>query len=229
MENKRCSCCDKVKYCSEYYKDRSRKDGIQAICAECSRVKRREQTRKNACQLEYLYIEFRKCYTCQQGKHHSEFNKDRSDKYGISGTCKECSRIRNRKNYVKFDRPGQEDSRSRQYKSTVNGRLVSLLGGARRRAKQKGLEFSLDLEWLLNLFDNQDGRCGLTQLPLSFEFNKEFKRQFMPFSPSLHRIDGKLGYTKENTRLVCTAINIAINHYGEAVFRQVAEGFLQLY
>jgi hypothetical protein len=227
VESKKCPRCGETKGRDEFHKDSSRKDGLQAICAECSRKKRREQSRKNAAQIEYPYIEFRVCSTCQEKKHRSEFGKDRYDKYGIRCICLSCTRIRNRKNYVKYDRPGEEDSRSRLYKATVNGRLVSLLGNAKRRAKLKGLDYDLDLQWLLNLYQIQNGSCVLTGLPFSFEFNKEFKRQFMPFSPSLDRIDSSKGYTKENTRLVCTAINIAMNHYGEKTFAEVATAYLQ--
>lgn len=226
IKNKKCPQCNKVKDRDEFYKDSFRKDGLQAICSECARVKRREQSRRNAAQVEYPYIATRTCFTCGKEKDRSEFGKDRNDKYGIHGACRECVRIRNKNNYMKYDRPGEEDSRSRLYKSTVNGRLVSLLGGARRRAKQKGLEYDLDLKWLLNLYKIQNGCCALTGLLLIFEFNKEFKRQFMPFSPSLDRIQSHGGYTKENTRLVCTAINVAMNHYGEGIFRQISSAYL---
>ena len=42
-----------------------------------------------------------------------------------------------------------------------------------------------------------------------------------PFAPSLDRIDSSGGYTRDNTRLVCQAVNFALNAFGEDIFREV--------
>ena len=34
------------------------------------------------------------------------------------------------------------------------------------------------------------------------------------------------GYTPENTRLVCVAVNLALNRFGEEVLERVCKGFL---
>lgn len=43
-----------------------------------------------------------------------------------------------------------------------------------------------------------------------------------PFAPSLDRIDAASGYTRDNVRLVCQAVNFALNAFGEDVFREIA-------
>ena len=39
---------------------------------------------------------------------------------------------------------------------------------------------------------------------------------------SLDRIDSSKGYTVENCRLVCTAVNLAMNEWGEDVLERIA-------
>lgn len=49
----------------------------------------------------------------------------------------------------------------------------------------------------------------------------------MPFSPSLDQIIPGQGYTESNVRLVCTAINLGMNKFGEEVFKSVAKSYLE--
>lgn len=38
-----------------------------------------------------------------------------------------------------------------------------------------------------------------------------------PLAPSIDRIDSSLGYTRQNCRIVCAAVNYAMNVWGEDV------------
>lgn len=51
------------------------------------------------------------------------------------------------------------------------------------------------------------------------------KRHLNPFAPSLDRINCGGGYTKDNTRIVCVAVNVAINTFGDDVFFKMLEGY----
>lgn len=155
-----------------------------------------------------------KCTQCGELKLKTEFYKNRSKKDGVSSECKTCRKGNNKyKGY------------SRKHHQTIRGRLNQILYSAKIRAAKRNLVYQLDYEWLSNLYNNQNGRCLLTQLELSF--NSSGDRCQQPFSPSLDRINPKKGYTKENTRLVCTAINVALNQHGEDIFREVAESYLR--
>ena len=78
-----------------------------------------------------------------------------------------------------------------------------MLWNSRYRAKRKGLPHELTLEWIMA--EVEKGKCALTGLPLSLDKPKGATRS--PWAPSLDRKDSNLGYTKENTQVVCVAVN----------------------
>jgi hypothetical protein len=65
-------------------------------------------------------------------------------------------------------------------------------------------------------------------LPFIFSYGDTPKNhRYLPFSPSLDKIDPKKGYTKDNVRLVITAINLALNNFGEELVAKVAQAYLE--
>lgn len=197
---------------------------------------------------EFVYIETRICYKCKQEKHRTEYHKDSYDKFGLQAKCKQCISSRN-KSYRKehpdyFKRKGKENykrvnnparyakhrdkfiTRHREYNTSVWGRFTSLLYSAKKRAEKRGIPYDLDREWLLSQYKNQNGTCKLSGLELDFSFNAIKGRKFNPLSPSLDRIDSTKGYTKNNVRLICTAMNLALNNFGEDLFKKVIAGYM---
>jgi hypothetical protein len=111
--------------------------------------------------------------------------------------------------------------------TSVHGRLVKILAGARTRARDKGLVFDIDVGWLQSLFTEQQGRCALTGIHLEFPATRDGGRYHpSPWTPSLHRASNSQGYTKANTLLVCSAINLGIGAFGLGVFERLARTFL---
>lgn len=159
--------------------------------------------------------ELKVCRECKELKLRTAFPRNRTRKDGLAYECKSC-----RKSY--WDANGH--GISKRYRESTAGRLKTLLRSASQRAIEHDLVFDLDYEWLLNLYQKQGGCCSLTGLEFCFETNGDMCQK--PFSPSLDRIIPKYGYTKENTRLVCTAINVAFNQHGEEVFRRIAAAYL---
>jgi hypothetical protein len=73
-------------------------------------------------------------------------------------------------------------------------------------------EFSITLEDLKNLWNQQNGICAVTGLELiikSFDDNQSKS----PLQASLDRIDNSKGYTKDNIRFVCLMFNYARNNF----------------
>ena len=103
--------------------------------------------------------------------------------------------------------------------------LRNLFWCAKKRARYLKVEFTLTLDDVLAMWRDGKGRCAVTGIKLSEANPTGLKRR--PFIPSLDRIDPRKGYTLENTRLVCFAINAAMNAWGETVFREMANGFLR--
>lgn len=193
----------------------------------------------------------RKCWKCQTTKPLDPvyFYKDRRNPLGFQACCKVCSKERG-KQYAKDHReyfkqkgrekynPAENAGRYQKYRkdylerrdeerTTAKVRLRELLGVARKRATKSGLPFTITLDWALEAFQRQEGKCLLTGILLTFDRNPYGMRFYRPYSPSLDQIEPGKGYTPENTRLVCVAVNLALNRFGEDVFKLVCEGFLR--
>lgn len=85
-------------------------------------------------------------------------------------------------------------------------RATQLIKGARQRAKEKGLPFSLRVRAIQAKIDR--GICEVSGLPLNLEGGRTWD------SPSIDRIVPELGYTPDNTRVVCFAVNSAMGDWG---------------
>jgi hypothetical protein len=100
--------------------------------------------------------------------------------------------------------------------------LTTIFSKAKQRSKKKKREFILTFDELKELAINTRGRCTLTNIQFS-EVNPNNSR-VRPFVPSLDRIDSSAGYSKDNCRLICAALNLALMDFGESVFNQLAVG-----
>ena len=107
--------------------------------------------------------------------------------------------------------------------NTLNGRLRSIYKASERRAAKKNIKIEIDFDWVLSKYNRQKGKCLLTGVVL----NANSCEHINPYSPSLDRRDSSQGYTKRNTRLICAAMNLALNSFGEEVFAELAKSFLK--
>lgn len=102
-----------------------------------------------------------------------------------------------------------------------------MLNTAKTRAAKSDREFSIDIDFLADLWTAQDGKCALTWMQLSLDDYEYGKRFYRPYSPSLDRINADGGYTPDNTRLVCTVVNLALNRFGDSVFDVMCEAYIK--
>jgi len=147
----------------------------------------------------------KQCATCKEYKDLSEFHKNYKTKDKKQYNCKTCQ-IKISKDY------------SKQNPDKV------LFGGAKYRAKKYGGKITITPNWILKKL--QAGICELTGLP--FDFSKMEGQHKNPYSPSLDRIDSKnRDYTPENTRVVLTGVNMALNEQTletmKPIFKALAE------
>ena len=197
MNTKTCWKCKVVKPVSEFYRDCTKKDGLQSICKPCTKKRNREYRKKNP---EYS-IEW----------YHA--NKDEKEYLNPQYRYQ-----KHRARYIE---------RSRAYKASTRGALKTILYSASLRASKNNIAYDLDFFWLSDLWDAQDGKCLLTGIEFNTERTEKRKTFYRPYGPSLDKIDPNGGYTKDNTRLVCTAINLAMNQFGEAAFELLARAFIE--
>ncbi len=71
-------------------------------------------------------------------------------------------------------------------------------------AKRRKLEFDVTIEYLWSLFEDQDAKCSVTNMPI--KFGRVYVRH--ETTASLDRIDNNKGYIKGNVRWVHKDINM---------------------
>tara|TARA_B110000046_G_scaffold74421_1_gene82394 strand:+ start:2120 stop:2482 length:363 start_codon:yes stop_codon:yes gene_type:complete len=87
------------------------------------------------------------------------------------------------------------------------------LGRAKGRAQEKNLEFDLDHECLIDLYQQQKGYCAISELPMTSTYENP------DLCISIDRMDNEVGYIKTNIRLVCYRVNIMRNELSEGMFK----------
>ena len=99
----------------------------------------------------------------------------------------------------------------------------SLFATTRKNAGKRGIPFAITIEDLAAIVRRSGGRCEVSGLPLSTDRYTERKMIRRPWAPSIDRIDSAAGYTPENCRLVCCAVNFAMSCWGEDVLYEIAK------
>lgn len=124
--------------------------------------------------------------------------------------CKSCNmkavEKEHRHKKIKVDKPTPAEhckKHRNKYKLDDKYRLNRLLQQARIRAKTRGLECTLTIDDLLGMFP-EDRKCPALGIDLLWGTNGKGNRNN---SPSLDRVDPKLGYTKDNVCIISWKAN----------------------
>lgn len=116
----------------------------------------------------------------------SETNKNKLHKY-----CKECM--------VNEDRI----NRSKRYRENPTLYILTqCLRAAKQRARRRGLEFSINIEWALSEFSLTNGKCPLCKK--TFDVSEKRNRRD---AISFDKFDNSAGYTEDNTVIICFECN----------------------
>ena len=104
--------------------------------------------------------------------------------------------------------------------------FARLVASAKGHARKAGRPFELTTEFIETLYAQQKGRCDVTGL----QFNQQRFADALvkhPFAPSIDRRSSSGGYTKDNVRLVCVAVNFGMGQWGEEVFLTLAQAAVE--
>lgn len=146
---------------------------------------------------------------------------------GFAGTREELERYLTSRQEEFEDAIRQHDNRfANSQRSWRYDAAMPILISAQKRAKARGMEFTLTFDWLLERLERIGDRCEMTGLPFDYQLTKTAWHK-RPDSPSLDRIERSLGYVDGNVRIVSTAVNIAINEWGDARFYQMCEAVVR--
>lgn len=153
-------------------------------------------------------MEMKKCSKCGFTQELSKYHKDKGPKDGLSAYCKECKKLYDLL-YRKTDKiqdlyksKGYRDSKRDYMKQRFYTRPeCQLIINARLRAKKLGLPMDITYDDIkIPIY------CPILGLKLE---RKEFGKSgsFQPCSPSLDKIDPKLGYVKGNIQIISMKAN----------------------
>lgn len=101
--------------------------------------------------------------------------------------------------------------------------LAHLLTSIRSRCKNPGPHdtkvgpkrvYEIDLDFLVEMYNDQDGKCNLSGLPMVHKWNDLC-------SISVDRVDSEVGYVVGNVQLVCKWVNLAKGSHGNGEFLEL--------
>ena len=105
-------------------------------------------------------------------------------------------------------------------------RLTKLLAMAKNRAKEKQIPFNLDIEFLINLWEETNGTCPISGR--NFDLNQDVLYTVNINAPSIDRIVPALGYVKGNVRIVIYMVNVAMSEYGSEHFMKLIDDIVAI-
>ena len=172
----------------------------------------------------------KQCFTCSLLLPLSEFHSDRSRSDNLNGCCKKCNceksrkyskvnperRKATRKAYYDANREKlNEASRQRywanpeeikvaakQKRTGKEGCLKTMLQSAKARAKVKGWDFDLDMNYLMSIAPDY---CPIDNKPFDWDRERELLEDGESSNhsiPSIDRTDSDKGYVKGNIAII---------------------------
>lgn len=142
--------------------------------------------------------------------------------------CRDCGELVKTNSYAtSMCKPCSSYSEFRRNMSDYKWRLKKLLGAAKFRSKDKKLSFDITHEHLIELWENNNGKCVVTGR--SFDLTSSgVKGQVNPNAPSIDKIIPANGYVIGNVRLITYHANISISEFGLDMLKELAKDILNL-
>jgi hypothetical protein len=207
-----CLKCKENLYHSFFYKNKSKKDGLDLWCKICVLEKKRNIRRENGVEPRRIGPDPRKRKISQDN-----FKVKKEATFVYTKTEKECSTcgivkpICEFKKRILFIDGYSSKCKKCEYEITTNSRkayelkhwVKKLFHSAKKHAKS---EVEIDENFILDLYEKQNGKCYWFNVDLTPSNEAKY-----PWQPSLDRLDRTKGYTKDNVVLACYTANIGRN------------------
>ena len=127
------------------------------------------------------------CFCCKKDKPYDLFFKHHQTVDGYHSWCKDCCIEGNKRSRAKLN-------------TTIEGRAKVFLQNAQKSAAKRQQVFALAVSDISKCWEQQHGVCAYSGRQMTLEAG------YLE-TVSIERIDSGVGYTPENTILVCQAIN----------------------
>jgi hypothetical protein len=112
----------------------------------------------------------------------------------VRNSCIECEK-QAKKNYY-------ENLVQNNLPLSANKSIESWIRKVLYKASQRNKILNIDIDYLLEMYQNQNGKCSISGEELTFHKNN------LSTNLSIDRIDSSKGYIKGNIQLVCHYVNI---------------------
>lgn len=196
-----CAKCGVDKPPSEYYVHSKRTDGAvryRPYCKQC-RTKGGRKNWPRPVHSALLAAGMQRCKVCQTDKALADFYAngcfaDGTKKY--RSRCKACVL-----DFAKQAQPVWYASKAARRSSSPKNFISGALNHAAKRKQHLG--FNIDLVYLLQVYEQQNGRCAITGVEMTYSAGKGR----VATNISIDRIDSSLGYSRGNVQLVCDIAN----------------------
>lgn len=98
---------------------------------------------------------------------------------------------------------------------TVEGKILHSMKEFCRRMRRRPFEFNLTPEYLLEVWNNQHGKCKYTNVALVLPDTPEYKQSNNNYKASVDRIDSSKGYIIGNVQFTSISFNYLKNDMTE--------------
>jgi hypothetical protein len=159
----------------------------------------------------------RTCRVCKETKPLFDFVANKQSKLGYTRKCKACEKewrhsyYLENKEYILSRGIIYRETTVNWYSRSVVNRLRYVIQLGKKRAREKQIEWNIELPFLLQLWEKQQSKCAYSGVPFTYEDNH-------PHTVSLDRIDSQKGYTEDNVQFVCTIVNYIKQRFTEEQF-----------
>jgi hypothetical protein len=183
-ETRVCPVCTKEFFCAAF---RIRKSAV-VTCSHTCRATRSRASEETACVVCQKTFHLKKSHRLKGKNEHS------------------CSRAC-RGVFLQTNYAGEANPNSRYTDSNVRF-FAYRLNSLKSRSKKIGKPFNLTAEYLSRLYEQQQGLCFYSGIPMKFTSDGFHKNQQAdPDTLSVDRLDSNRGYEIGNVALCCNAIN----------------------
>ena len=148
-----------------------------------------------------LEAEVRKCRVCKKGLPLDRFYTDTGTggRRRLRTKCKTCTQ-----NQIR-------DASSLTYQTF----LAKVYSSSKHARRKGGFVWEITLQDIVDLWEEQNGRCAVTSLVMTHHRDGTGHKDF---NASIDRLNPNIGYTRDNIRLVCYAVNIMRHRMDESEF-----------
>lgn len=149
-----------------------------------------------------ILLKNKTCAKCKIEKPVSDFYFVKTREHWYS-YCKECQRLKERKIKEKFFVENGITVGQHKRTKDIKGWFTPMLGSTKIRATRKNVVCDIDINFLVELYNKQKGKCAIT----SWEMTTISGEGYKDSNISIDRIDSTRGYIKDNIRLTCRGAN----------------------